>query len=222
MPYRWKTESCHYTSFVVIDGTAVLKPYGVNSDDKFGIVAFLGFPLCTRKYCLRKWWPFCPGGDGLNPLVPNHDEVRILCVSRDAIITLCLLTHWGGDKMAAIFQTTLSNAFSWMKMFEFRLRFHWILFPGVQLTILVQIMAWRRSGDKPLSEPMMVCLLTHICVTRSHWVDMLLWCMCQLNSNVVDNLYRHTCPIDYLHIHLLSIKLSGSIIYLTIYRQGTR
>ena len=34
---------------------------------------------------------------------------------------------------------------------------------------LVQIMAWRRSGDKPLSEPMMVSLLTHICVTRSQW-----------------------------------------------------
>ena len=36
---------------------------------------------------------------------------------------------------------------------------------------LVQIMAWRRSGDKPLSEPMMVCLLTHICVTRPQWVN---------------------------------------------------
>ena len=35
---------------------------------------------------------------------------------------------------------------------------------------LVQIMAWRRSGDKPLSEPMMVRLLTHICVTRPQWV----------------------------------------------------
>ena len=31
---------------------------------------------------------------------------------------------------------------------------------------LVQIMAWRRPGDKPLSEPMKVCLLTHACVTR--------------------------------------------------------
>ena len=36
---------------------------------------------------------------------------------------------------------------------------------------LVQIMAWRRSGDKPLSEPMMVSLLTHICVTRPQWVN---------------------------------------------------
>ena len=25
---------------------------------------------------------------------------------------------------------------------------------------------WRRPGDKPLSEPMMVRLTTHICVTR--------------------------------------------------------
>ena len=31
---------------------------------------------------------------------------------------------------------------------------------------LVQIMAWRRPGDKPLSEPMMVILFTHICVIR--------------------------------------------------------
>ena len=35
------------------------------------------------------------------------------------------LTYWGRDKMAAISQTTFSNAFSWMKMYEFRLRFHW-------------------------------------------------------------------------------------------------
>ena len=31
---------------------------------------------------------------------------------------------------------------------------------------LVQIMGWCRSGDKPLSEPMVVSLLTHIWVTR--------------------------------------------------------
>ena len=35
---------------------------------------------------------------------------------------------------------------------------------------LVQIMAWRRPGDKPVSEPMMVRLLTHICVTQPQWV----------------------------------------------------
>ena len=35
---------------------------------------------------------------------------------------------------------------------------------------LVQIMAWHRPGDKPLFEPMMVSLRTHICVTRPQWV----------------------------------------------------
>ena len=36
---------------------------------------------------------------------------------------------------------------------------------------LVPIMAWRRPGDKPLSEPMMIISLTHICVTRPQWVN---------------------------------------------------
>ena len=45
------------------------------------------------------------------------------------------LTHWGRDKMAAIYQTIFSNVFSWMKMYKFRLRFHWSLLPGVQLII---------------------------------------------------------------------------------------
>ena len=42
----------------------------------------------------------------------------------------CALTHWGRDKMAAIFLTTFWNVFSWMKMYEFRLRFHWNVFIG--------------------------------------------------------------------------------------------
>ena len=45
------------------------------------------------------------------------------------------LTHWGRDKMAAILQTTFWNTFSWMKMYEFWLQFHWMLFLRVQLTI---------------------------------------------------------------------------------------
>ena len=36
---------------------------------------------------------------------------------------------------------------------------------------LVQIMAWRRPGDKPVSEPMMFSVLTYICVTRPQWVN---------------------------------------------------
>ena len=55
--------------------------------------------------------------------------------SQDTTLDYLLLTHWGRDKMAAIFQTTFWNAFSWMKMLKLRLSFHWSLFPRVQLTI---------------------------------------------------------------------------------------
>ena len=38
--------------------------------------------------------------------------------------------------------------------------------PINNIPALVQVMAWRRAGDKPLCEPMMVSLPKHICVTR--------------------------------------------------------
>ena len=42
--------------------------------------------------------------------------------------------------------------------------------PINKISALVQIMAWCRPGDKPLSEPMMVYLPTHICISRPQWV----------------------------------------------------
>ena len=38
------------------------------------------------------------------------------------------------------------------------------------IPVLVQIMAWRRQGDKPLSEPVMVRLPILIYVTQPQWV----------------------------------------------------
>ena len=62
----------------------------------------------------------------------SRNKLRMFC-SWDR--TGFFLTHWGRDKIAAIFQTRVSNAFSSMKMFEFRLKFHWSLFLRVQSTI---------------------------------------------------------------------------------------
>ena len=42
--------------------------------------------------------------------------------------------------------------------------------PINNIPALVQIMAWLRSSDKPLSELIMISLLTHIRVTRPQWV----------------------------------------------------
>ena len=43
--------------------------------------------------------------------------------------------------------------------------------PINNIPALLQIMAWHRPSDKPLSEPMMVSLLMHICVTLPQWVN---------------------------------------------------
>ena len=57
-----------------------------------------------------------------------------------------LWTHWGREKFATISQTTFSNAFSGMKMYEFRLRFHWSPQARIHnIPALIQIMAWRQA-----------------------------------------------------------------------------
>ena len=43
--------------------------------------------------------------------------------------------------------------------------------PINNIPALVWLKAWSRPGDKPLSEPMLVRLPTHICVTRPQWVN---------------------------------------------------
>ena len=57
--------------------------------------------------------------------------------------------------------------------------------PINNIPALVQIMAWRRLDNKPLSEPMMVSLPTHICVTRPQWVKIYLVLCRMCLSNVV-------------------------------------
>ena len=93
---------------------------------------------------------------------------------------------------------------------------------------LVQIMAWRRPGDKPLSEPMMVSLLTHICVTRSQWVntnntaDLSLWIHHQRIYNITKTCLRSSSN-ELKHIlgiwRLIrnDVAISGSFWYEGIY-----
>ena len=55
--------------------------------------------------------------------------------------------------------------------------------PVNSIPTLVQIMTWRWPGAKPLSEPMMVRLPTHICVTRPQWVKVL-WHISTITSKL--------------------------------------
>ena len=79
-----------------------------------------------RLYCMvNSNWQHC---------VLHENRYNIHHVN-NIVYMILSLTHWGRSKMAAIFQTTSSNAFSWMKVYKFRFRFHRILFLRVQLTI---------------------------------------------------------------------------------------
>ena len=76
----------------------------------------------------------------IGPSVTNVNKIWIKTnkfLSRNCNREFCLqtvvhfvqvLTHWGRDKIDAISQTSFSNAFSWMIMYESRLKFHWSLF----------------------------------------------------------------------------------------------
>ena len=90
--------------------------------------------------------------------------------------TSSYLTHRGRDKLDPILQTIFSNAFSVGKCANFALTLNFVpeIWPNNIPAFFFQIMAWRQPGDKPLSEPMMVSLLIHICVNRPQWVKAVL------------------------------------------------
>ena len=94
------------------------------------------------------------------------------------------LTHWGRDKTVSTLQPTFSIHFLEWKWMNFE--FQWGLFLKGRINnipALFQTTAWRQPGDKPLSEPMMFRLPTHIGVTRSLWVDK--------NTTKLQVYYRH-------------------------------
>ena len=116
---------------------------------------------------------------------------------------LNLLTNWGRDKMAAIFQMTFSNAFSWMKIYEFFIKMSLNFVPKGpvnNIPALVQILAWRQPGDKPISEPMMVRF-----VTQPQWVKILCLCASVCVSVWVVSVFA----VCWLHVYVL-----GNIIYM--------
>ena len=69
------------------------------------------------------------------------------------------------------------------------------------ITALVQIMAWRQPGDKPLSEPMMVRLPTHICVTRPQWVNAAEWCIYLSTSKAIIGIGNGLSPVWQHHLN---------------------
>ena len=83
--------------------------------------------------------------------------------------------------------------------------------PINNILALVQIMAWRRAGDKPLSEPMLVRLPTHICVTRPQWVkstlvQVMAWYCQAYIMNVYFVKYWHRSERCFRIVSLLNVR----------------
>ena len=127
-PFWWNIfmDITDWCSFSVINTlhADVLVPWnartyvGKDGDDK-GRGPYSYMLSTARIYCLTPW---------------SLDDFNVIYISN--FYSEFNILRPG--QMDAISQTTFSNAFSWMEMFEFRLKCHWSLCPRVQLTIFQQ------------------------------------------------------------------------------------
>ena len=82
------------------------------------------------------------------------------------------LTHLYLDKITTISQTTFGNAFPWMNIliFWFQVFVKFVSKGSIDNnSALVQVVAWRRTCDKPLPKPILPTSLMHICGTGMWW-----------------------------------------------------
>ena len=124
-----------------------------------------------------------------------------------------ILTHWSRDNMAAISQTTPSKAFLWVKMLEFRFNLSLkFVTQGLinKVTTLVQIMAWRRPGNKPLSELRPLSFLTHICVTRPQCVNTVRQNDCYFTDDIFKRIFINEKCCILIQISLCFLQLAMS------------
>ena len=104
--------------------------------------------------------------------LPSHQESCIGPRNRYAASlrpeTVTILQHdWGRDKMDAISQTTFSIAFSWMKMYEYRMIFHLSLFLRVKLTIFQHWFRKWLGADQATSHYLQKGWLAYWCIYAS-------------------------------------------------------
>ena len=66
---------------------------------------------------------------------------------------------------------------------------------------LVQIMAWHRPGDKPLSQSMMDSFLTCICITRPQWVKNVVTATEDYHQVGLSSKYQQTVLFSESNLH---------------------
>ena len=109
---------------------------------------------------------WCPGDARSHGISSN--DIALVLPEYSSFNTRRVSTLWprqnGRHFPDAIFKCIFLNENVWISL-KISLKFV-PKGPINNIPALVQIMAWHRPGDKPLSEPMMYSLLTHICIIR--------------------------------------------------------
>ena len=128
------------------------------------------FFFSWKFYRWERWWYVC------------HSS-RIMMNTAAEIFLLYLLSVRSTGLGLTAFQWKFSHIEAETKCPPFSRRHFqiWILIkislkfvpkgPINNIPGLLKIKAWRRPGDKPISEPIMVSLSMHICITRPKWVN---------------------------------------------------
>ena len=100
-----------------------------------------------------------------------------------------------------------------MKMYEVSIKISLKFVLKVRINnipALVQIMAWCQPGHKPLSEPMMVSLLTQICITRLQWVNIMVPYIYEIwTVNIHEYIFYHDMQISWPDSSSTPIRLPG-------------
>ena len=99
--------------------------------------------------------------------IPGHHSLKFVQITKISLKHIEAETKWR-HFADDLFKRIFFNGNVWISI-KISLKFV-PQGPINDIPALAQIMAGRGPGDKPLSEPMMVRIPTHICVTRPQWV----------------------------------------------------
>ena len=136
------------------------------------------------------------------------------------VITKNIPTHWGRGKMIDIITDNIFKCIFLNEDIWILINISLYFVPKGQINnipALVQIKAWHKPGDKPLSEPIMVILLTHVYVTWPQWAktrnykfpQARVWFWSKTGSFTCPGLWEMVSPVQ-LHVFRLQCQAVGT------------
>ena len=134
---------------------------------RFKPIKVAGFPIYTKIFNLWMLWWWQKSSPSYLHITTNVSINVIKWPWWSAFLNTLRSRQDGRCFPDDSFKCIFLNENAWISI-KISLKFVRKSFPA-----LVQIIAWCRPGDKPLSESMMLSLLTHIFLTRPQWVKSL-------------------------------------------------